>query len=1056
MYDSERDVEFMDIIKTFSNNDLLLPVDAFIRSLAVNKGRPICMLLGAGASITSGMLSAEHCIWEWKKDIFITNNPILRDTVGELSLPGTRQKIQKWLDLRGSFPQEGSSEEYSFYAQACYPTTSDRRRFFQSFVAESSPHIGYKLLPLLAKDSIIRTVWTTNFDGLVARSCAAANVVNIEIGIDCTQRIARQPSAKELRIVSLHGDYRYDDLKNTEKELQDQEILLRDEMIHELKDYDIVVIGYSGRDASILSVLSESFTQQNESRLFWCSIGNEAPAHVAELLGKARAACRESYYIPIDGFDDVVTRMALRLLDGSLLADAKSILASSEDRLKGPAAFLSHSLPTTSLVKSNAYQLSIPREVLKLELIIPEAIKPREWLEGKLRPDIGSLVSMSGGALAIAAAEDLQRAFGTNLRSSPVAISISEQEISSDKRIQSLYRRALIVSLSRFLNAETDFAKRIWERTHYTTNSYMGKTYRIHRALSCPLAFLDKRLHVVLIPEVVVMLPTGEVADTEAIKTIRNGIYGYQHNDIYDQDIKRWTDRITAVDIPANGGGVFRITRAPLYAGLAQKGRSPLGSTLQGHAKQNGLVLADANLVFCAADGKSEAKNQNPLKGLVDNRPWDFQVTATGLCSSVDTATICPRSFTQLLRPFLNLLSESSQPADSEKDYLQAFPGFARAFGLAMTQPLPGEPLWIQLDDNVDGDGLSAARELAQRICSALDSIRSIRPGAVVVIFIPTQWAPYKIIETTEERFNLHDYIKAYAARHGQSTQLLREETIRTVQPCRVRWWLSLALYAKALRTPWLLDSIDEETAFAGIGYSMDAFSSADKHILLGCSHLYSARGEGLQFRLGRIENPIMRGKNPFMSEDDARRVGETIRQLFYESKTHLPRRVVIHKRTPFMKDEQRGLVKGLDGVPDIELIEVNVEESLRYLASRSDNGKLTIDGFPIPRGAVIIQDSSSALLWVHGSAPSAIGINRRYYQGKRRIPAPLLIRRYIGQSDIIQVATEILGLSKMNWNTFDYYSRLPATLDSAGAIASLGTYLTGFGSAPYDYRLLI
>lgn len=1046
----------MDINKIFSKNDLILQVDAFIRSLAVNRGRPICMLLGAGASITSGMLSAEQCIWEWKKDIFITNNPTLRDTVGELSLPGTRQKIQKWLDLRGFYPQKGSSEEYSFYAQACYPTTSDRRKFFQSYVAESCPHIGYKLLPLLAKDSLIRTIWTTNFDGLIARSCAAANIVSVEIGIDSIQRIARQPNAKELRIVSLHGDYRYDDLKNTEKELQDQETQLRDEMIHELKDYDMVVIGYSGRDASVLSILSESFTQQNESRLFWCGIGDEPTEHVAELLGKARVADRESYYIPIDGFDDVVTRMTLRLLDGSLLTDAKSTLASSEDNIKSPAAFSSHAWPATSLVKSNAYPLSIPREVLKLGLIIPPAIKPREWLEEKLSPDIGSLVSISGGALAIAAAEDLQRFFGDNLRSSPVAISISEQEIYSDKRIQSLYRRALISSLARLLNAETDYSRRIWECTHYETNFYMGKTYRVHRALSCTLAFLDKRLHVVLIPEVVVMLPTGMPADTEAKQAIRNAIYGYQHNDVYDQDIKRWTDRITAVDIPANGGGVFKITRAPLYAGLAQKDRSPLGSTIQGHIKQNGLVLADANLVFCATDGKSEVKNQNPLKGLVDNRPWDYQVTATGLCSSIDIATVCPLSFTQLLKPFLNLLSESSQPGDSEKDYLQPFPGFTRAFGLPITQPLPGEPLWIHLDDNVEGGGISAARELAQRICSALDSIRLIRPGAVVVIFIPSKWTPYKIIETAKETFNLHDYIKAYAARHGQSTQLLREETIRAIQPCRIRWWLSLALYAKALRTPWLIDSIDDETAFAGIGYSMDVVSSADKHILLGCSHLYSARGEGLQFRLGRIENPIMRGKNPFMSEDDARRVGETIRQLFYESKTHLPHRVVLHKRTPFTKDEQRGLVNGLDGIPDIELVEVNIEESLRYLASRSDNGKLIIDGFPIPRGAVIIQDSSSALLWVHGSAPSAIGVNRRYYQGKRRIPAPLLIRRYLGQSDIIQVATEILGLSKMNWNTFDYYSHLPATLDSASAIASLGTYLTGFGSAPYDYRLLI
>jgi hypothetical protein len=43
-----------------------------------------------------------------------------------------------------------------------------------------------------------------------------------------------------------------------------------------------------------------------------------------------------------------------------------------------------------------------------------------------------------------------------------------------------------------------------------------------------------------------------------------------------------------------------------------------------------------------------------------------------------------------------------------------------------------------------------------------------------------------------------------------------------------------------------------------------------------------------------------------------------------------------------------------------------------------------------------------------------------------------------------------------MNWNHFDYYSRVPASLDSASAIARVGQYLNHFGSARYDYRLLI
>src|SRR5438874_831330 len=96
-----------------------LSVDAFVRSLAVNRGRPVCFLLGAGSSISSGMPSAQRCIWEWKRDIFVTQNPLLRESVGELSLPGTRQRIQRWLDQRGRYPAASSPEEYSFYAREC-------------------------------------------------------------------------------------------------------------------------------------------------------------------------------------------------------------------------------------------------------------------------------------------------------------------------------------------------------------------------------------------------------------------------------------------------------------------------------------------------------------------------------------------------------------------------------------------------------------------------------------------------------------------------------------------------------------------------------------------------------------------------------------------------------------------------------------------------------------------------------------------------------------------------------------------------------------------------
>jgi hypothetical protein len=126
------------------------------------------------------------------------------------------------------------------------------------------------------------------------------------------------------------------------------------------------------------------------------------------------------------------------------------------------------------------------------------------------------------------------------------------------------------------------------------------------------------------------------------------------------------------------------------------------------------------------------------------------------------------------------------------------------------------------------------------------------------------------------------------------------------------------------------------------------------------------------------------------------------------------------------------------------------------YLSSISQpNGTFKEDGYPVKRGTLLKLDRDSALLWVHGVS-RAINPRLNYYQGKRRIPAPLFIRRHSGNSDLTMVGDEILGLSKMNWNSFDLYKKLPATVETSKQIARIGTLLERFGSESYDYRLFM
>src|ERR1700693_2212681 len=100
--------------------EIVLSLDAFVRSIGVRRSPPFAMFLGAGASTTSGVPSAQMCIWEWKRQIFLTNNPGLEDQFTELSLAGIRRTIQEWLDRQGCYPAENTREEYGFYIKQCF------------------------------------------------------------------------------------------------------------------------------------------------------------------------------------------------------------------------------------------------------------------------------------------------------------------------------------------------------------------------------------------------------------------------------------------------------------------------------------------------------------------------------------------------------------------------------------------------------------------------------------------------------------------------------------------------------------------------------------------------------------------------------------------------------------------------------------------------------------------------------------------------------------------------------------------------------------------------
>ena len=1052
-----------------SDDNFVLSLDAFVRSIGIRRTSPLSLFIGAGASISSGMPSAQMCIWEWKRSIFLTNNPGLEDQFAELSLPGTRRKIQQWLNSQGGFPPNDAPDEYGFYIQQCFPIEEDRRAYFQSNVREARPHVGYQLLCHLAEADLIRSVWSTNFDSLVARAAATFSLTPLEVGIDSQQRLARSPIHGELLCVSLHGDYRYDALKNTPGELQTQEEVLRKALVEHTRESTLIVVGYSGRDKSVMDSLHAAYAESGSGVLFWCGFSDgEAPDQVKALVRHARNGGRSAYYVPTLGFDDLMTRLGLHCLHGEKRDAARCCIAAhAPEDLLHREPFQVPQFPNNTLIKSNAFQIECPAEVLQFDL----RVWPTERVWASLREAAGErplVVVPLRRVMALGTIEDIRDAFGGNIRDSIKRTPIAPEDYRyEDGAVVSLMRQALVRSMADSAGVETDGLRTLWQSDVFRTVRRGGTTYSVHEAAKAFLRRTGDVQHLVILPSLMVFDQAGVEPLPEIATPIKNEILGYQHNKPFNQAVNSWRDTLfrnhptSVFEFPPNSASTFkfRVRRSPVFARIGLPGMASVedvSATLEPLIRYRGVQLAEPLLLFSNKDGTAAVRDTHPIRGILRNRPYDFPLTSRGLSSSVRIGIVCPETEAQTLHTYLQSIHRTLKPHSTERDYLLDYPGFHTAYGLPAEFPAPGSAGWITCPEPSTRDPVHGSLEVARLVNRAIDSLLALDAPDVVLIYVPNRWRCFRGYTTDFETFDLHNFVKAFCVQRGIATQFLNEDTLADTYQCRVWWWLSLALYVKAMRTPWLLDDLSDDTAFVGLGFSIDPNARAGEHVVLGCSHIYSARGEGLQYRLSKIESPIMRGKNPFMSADDARRVGETIRQLFFDARMKLPKRVVLHKRTPFLRQEREGLLDGLRGVECIDMLEIQIDHALRYVASvRKPNGNYDEDNYPVRRGTTMKLDEYSALLWVHG-ATTALNPRLKYFQGKRRIPAPLIVRRHAGRTTLQDLSAEILALSKMNWNTFDLYTKHPATLQSSGEIAKIGSLLQRFGAASYDYRLFI
>ena len=424
--------------------------DDFARRFALRAER-LMWLLGAGASASAGLPTAIDMVWEFKQKLFVSQRKVSRQTVTDLSNSNVRMKLQAHIDSLGYLPRDGDPNEYVALFEEVYSSEADRRVYMDAKMAGAKPSYGHLALATLMRAQRTRLIWTTNFDALIDDACAkiydttgSLTVVDLDTPSRAAQVIDDERWPLE---VKLHGDFRSRSLKNTSDELRQQNALLREKLIDSCKRFGLVVVGYSGRDDSVMSALDEAsqFPGAFPAGLFWLHRGEYPPLpRVRQLLTRADEKGIETALVPIENFDEML-RDLIRLIDDM---DTTELDAFAKERQRRSGAPRLAGKTGWPVVRLNALPvIHRPSVCRRIDCNIGGTAEVLEAIE---QAGVNAIVARSqAGVLAFGADADLRTSFKAyGIREFDLhTLEVMRQRYDSNER--SLLRKALTNALVR-------------------------------------------------------------------------------------------------------------------------------------------------------------------------------------------------------------------------------------------------------------------------------------------------------------------------------------------------------------------------------------------------------------------------------------------------------------------------------------------------------------------------------------------------------------------------------------------------------------------------------
>jgi hypothetical protein len=187
------------------------------------------------------------------------------------------------------------------------------------------------------------------------------------------------------------------------------------------------------------------------------------------------------------------------------------------------AAFTVDRLPPLGVVKSNAYPLTCPSDVLAFTANLPTEGGAWEWVRAQTKGTPVIAAPFKGKVIALGTEDGVRDAFGDNVKGSIDRSPVDKTELSiEDGVVVKLFRKCLLRIVGNRPGLCTDERDFIWESQASDTHRYAGKSFLMQQAASLAIRNIDGRIYLVIKPTLRVIDQSGEEASKEDAKVIKN------------------------------------------------------------------------------------------------------------------------------------------------------------------------------------------------------------------------------------------------------------------------------------------------------------------------------------------------------------------------------------------------------------------------------------------------------------------------------------------------------------------------------------------------------